>query len=74
MTAIDTVASSMLPESMQAVFEARAILEDWLKYYDQNGHSTGLRERTISVLQKLPEPPRYIPTPEEVHRMENDCG
>jgi hypothetical protein len=72
MKTIDTVANSMMPDKVAAMCEARSLLLEWLNYYDSGGHSFGLKKRTESVIARLPEPPRYTPTPEEVRRMEND--
>lgn len=51
------------------IYEARAILEAWVLYFNRNGTSAGLIRRTTEILNRLPEAPRYIPSPEEAERM-----
>lgn len=55
----------------ESLREARGILADWLNYFDGQGYSTGLKARTLALLQRT-EPPRFIPTPEETERMEKN--
>ena len=53
----------------KTTYEARELLAEWLAYFEGHGQSANLRARTVTMLLKLPERPRYIPTLEEVERM-----
>ena len=52
--------------------EARELLQWWLDYYEGTRTSMGLKARTKRLLEQLPKD--YVPSPEEVFRMENDGG
>ncbi len=54
------------------LIQSRAMLERWLRYYEGKGSSANLYADTAALAALLPEPARFIPTPEEVRRMEND--
>lgn len=59
-------------QQMIELIQARQLLERWMEYYDGKGHSAGLREATNELISKLPEPPRFVPTPDEAARMERN--